>query len=85
MRKEAMRDIDATAFAPHALEGGWYSSKKPTGEFRPHFRPPTTEGELSEMVCVDEKGRVVLGVQSVSYRPTIADQVFVPKLAEQRD
>lgn len=51
-------------------------------EFRPRKIPPSDGDGLWQLVCVDAQERVILGVHSVGYRPTICDATIVARFVQ---
>lgn len=78
-----MANADPTGDARDRLKEIWISGGKPTGDFRPRFRPNSEGGGWMDMLCVDKHEQVIRGLRSVKYRPVATGSSGIKRLTSQ--
>ena len=78
-----MANLESTRDACEQLKVRFTVAGSPGGEFRPRTRRAKGGEGWTEMVCVDARGQVILGVKAVRFRPTITGTTVVLPLEQQ--
>lgn len=76
-----MANIDSTRDALKELSRR-FNAAGIGGEFRPRKMAPSEDVDVWHLVCVDAQERVILGVRSVGYRPTVCDRTTIARFVQ---